>query len=266
MFAQINTQYISQTLYALFKSGIILYIGYLFASYGSKLLKSFLRAHKTTKDVAPFCYNLIYYVILTLAFIMALSEMGLDTSSLIAISGGMAIALGLGLQDQLSQLAAGLVILIKRPFHIGDFITIANETGIVDSIDFFQTTLKATNNNKIVLPNSLTMNSVVTNYTANGTRRIDFKVVIRHEDSVDNARTSLVALCKTIPTILKEPSPEVLCTDTKEHGNEITLRCWVISKDYFSTLCLIREKSKTALLEKECYIATPVIRIFQPGD
>lgn len=227
------------------------------------MIYRFLNSKAPTKDIASFSQNLVYYLLIAYAILIGLAELGLDTSSLIALSGGMAIALGLGLKDQLSQLVAGIVLLVKKPFHVGDFITIAGQTGTVLFIDLFQTTIKATDNTKIVIPNSLAMNSIVTNFSSFKTRRISFNVTIRHSDDIDKAKQSLINLAKSLEVVLAEPEPLVISTDLKDYGHELTLRCWVPSANYFSTLYLIREKAKTALQNASCDIAQPILNVYK---
>lgn len=260
---ELTLSFFHESMPGLIKCILIIYIGYVLASYSSKILYRFLNSRTPTKDIASFSQNLVYYLLIALAIMMGLAELGLDTSSLIALSGGMAIALGLGLRDQLSQLAAGIVLLVKKPFHVGDFITIAGQTGTVLFIDLFQTTIKATNNTKIVLPNSLAMNSIVTNFSSFETRRISLNVTIRHSDDIDQAKQALIHLAKSLEDVLADPEPIALSSDLKDNGHELTLRCWVHSVNYFSTLCLLREKAKKALQNASCDIAQPILNIYK---
>ena len=171
----------------------------------------------------------------------AISEMGVDISAFLTVLGGAALAVGLGLRDQLGQFTAGIVLLIKRPFRIGDFVTLSGETGKVESIDFFQTVLKTLDGKKVILPNSLAMNSVITNYFGYANRRVDLSILISYSDDISPAKQILIEVAQSEPLVLQDPEPQVVMSGMKDHGVELTLRCWALSTDY--------GKARAALIE-----------------
>ena len=246
-----------ELLIAAVKGGVILIGGWLVARFVSRLMAKALNKTKANKDLLIFLDNFIFYSILTLSMMAALSEMGVDTNSFLAVLGGAALAIGLGLKDQLGQLTAGIVLLIKHPFRIGDFVTLAGQTGKVESIDFFQTILKSRDNKKIILPNSLAMGSVITNYSGYRERRIDLPVVISYQDDVALAKQALLIVANHQPLIQETPPPQAVMSNMKDHGVEVTLRCWVSSSDYGKARALLMEEVKEEIEKQGLTIPFP---------
>jgi small conductance mechanosensitive channel len=255
-----------ELLVATIKGGVILVGGWLVARFVSKCMAKALGKTKAKKDLLIFLDNLIFYAILTLSAMAALSEMGVDTNSFLAVLGGAALAIGLGLKDQLGQLTAGIVLLIKHPFRIGDFVTLAGQTGKVESIDFFQTILKSKDNKKIILPNSLAMGSVITNYSGYAERRIDLPVVISYQDDIALAKQAILEVAGRQPLVKSTPPPQAVMSNMKDHGIEITLRCWVSSSDYGKARASLMEEVKTEIEQQGLTIPFPQLMLHGTTD
>ncbi|MBB63575.1 MAG: mechanosensitive ion channel protein MscS [Waddliaceae bacterium] len=248
---------------AFVKGAFILLIGWCIAIVASKAFGQALRQSKINKATLYFLDNLLFYAFLTLVAMAALSEMGVDTNSFLTVLGGAALAVGLGLKDQLAQLTAGIVLLVKRPFRDGDYVDIAGQSGRVQSIDFFQTVLKSLDGKKIVLPNSLAMSCVITNFTGYPERRIDIPVLIRYQDSIRDAKAALMEVAVKHEKILNQPEAQVVMSDMADSGIELTLRAWVVPTDYAKVRFELFELVLEAVEGAGCVIPYPHLVI--PG-
>jgi small conductance mechanosensitive channel len=255
-----------ELLVAAVKGGVILVGGWLAARFVSRCMAKTLGKTKAKKDLLIFLDNISFYAILTLSTMAALSEMGVDTNSFLAVLGGAALAIGLGLKDQLAQLTAGIVLLIKHPFRIGNVVTLAGQTGKVESIDFFQTTLKSKDGKKIILPNSLAMGSVITNYSGYPERRIDLPVVISYQDDIALAKQTLLEVASRQPLVKPAPPSQAVMSDMKDHGVELTLRCWVSSSDYGKARADLMEQVKTEIERQGLTIPFPQLVLHSTQD
>lgn len=248
------------------KGGALFLGGWLFSRFLSQNIAKALKKTKMKRELVSFSQSFVLYATLLLISMAALSEMGIDTNSFLAVLGGAALAIGLGLKDQLGQLTAGIVLLIKQPFHIDDFVTISGETGKVESIDFFQTVLKTPDNKRVILPNSVAMSGVITNYSKYSERRLDVAIVIRREDNITVAKEALLQLAQEEPLILQTPESQAMMSDVKEWGIEVTLRCWVASPNFGKARIELLEKIKDALEKKGCMIGIPQMKIYGKDD
>ncbi len=248
------------------KGGVIIIGGWLVARFVSRLIARSLGKSKAKKDLLIFFDNLIFYAILTLSTMAALSEIGVDTNSFLAVLGGAALAVGLGLKDQLGQLTSGIVLLIKHPFRIGDSVTLAGQTGTVMSIDFFLTVLRSKEHKKIILPNSLAMGSVITNYSAYPERRIDLMVVISYQDDVALAKQTMIEIASRQLLVKEDPPPKAVMSNMKDHGVEITLRAWVSSSDYWPVRAILMEEVKLGIEQQGLTIPFPQLVLHGTAD
>lgn len=240
-----------------FKGGLIMVAGWLLARQVCRLLRTAFDKAKVKKDIAGFVEHLAFYTMLTLTMLAALSEIGVDTNSFLAVLGGAALAVGLGLKDQLGQLTAGIMLLIKHPFRTGDFVTLAGETGTVETIDFFQTTLKTLDSKKVILPNSLAMGSVITNFSAYPQRRIDLPVLVSYSDNLSVAKQSMLDAALSEELVLKDPEPQVVMTNMQQYGVELTLRCFVVPSNFGKVRVNLLEKVKEGVQSQGCTIPLP---------
>ena len=239
------------------KGGLVLAAGWFLALKISQLIRAALEKVRVKKDIAGFVDHLVFYTLLSATLLAALSEIGVDTNSFLAVLGGAALAVGLGLKDQLGQLTAGIMLLIKHPFRTGDFVTLGGETGTVETIDFFQTTLKTLDSKKVILPNSLAMGSVITNFSAYPQRRIDLPVIISYSDDIAVAKQCILEAAQSEEFALKDPEPQVVMSNMLQHGVELTLRCWVTPSNFGKVRVSLLEKVKEAVQKQGCTIPLP---------
>ena len=182
-----------------------------------------------------FLGNLVRVVGLVVVFVAVLDAIGVPTTSLLAVLGAAGLAIGLALKDSLSNIAAGVMLIVLRPFRAGDAVQAAGEEGVVERVGIFQTVLRAYQNHDIVLPNSEITTAPIINYTARGQRRIDLAIGIAYDDDIKKAREALMAIAHGHEKVLKDPEPQVLVTGLGESSVDLVLRAWTQTPDYIAT-------------------------------
>ena len=191
-----------------------------------------------------FASNLTYTVLLIVVILAALGQLGVQTTSFLAILGAAGLAVGLALQGSLSNFASGVLIIFFRPFKVGDFVELAGKTGTVSQIQIFTTELKTPDNKVIIIPNSQITSSVITNFSAEDTRRVDLKFGIGYGDDLLKAKKILSDLVNSDSRILKEPAPFVAVSELADSSVNFVVRVWVNAPDYWAVFFDMTEKVK----------------------
>ena len=204
----------------------------------AKGIRKFIRNMMTRSNVDPtlisFVVNLAYVALLAFVIIAALNQLGIQTASFIAILGAAGLAIGLALQGSLSNFAAGVLMIIFRPFKVGDLIEGAGVTGAVEEIQIFNTQLKTPDNKTIIVPNSkLTADNII-NYTAKGTRRVDMVFGIGYEDDIDKARGIILDVLTQDERVLEDPSAVVVLSELADSSVNFSARAWANADDYWN--------------------------------
>jgi small conductance mechanosensitive channel len=212
---------------------IILILGRIGAGMGRKLIGRVLARSNTDPAVISFVSNLTYFLILTFAVLAALAKFGIQTASFVAILGAAGFAVGFALQGSLGNFAAGVLILILRPFKIGDYIDASGTAGTVKDIELFNTILATPDNVKILVPNGKLFGNVIKNYSAYDTRRIDLVVGIGYGSSIGKAVEVLQGLLKSETRILSDPPAQIAVNELADSSVNLVVRPWVKSQDYW---------------------------------
>ncbi|MDT7042281.1 mechanosensitive ion channel family protein [Candidatus Nitronereus thalassa] len=213
---------------------VIFILGRMLAGWAQNTTKKFLeRTGKIDQTICDFLSNCARYVILIFTFIMVLSQFGVETTSLIAIFGAAGLAIGLALQGTLSNVAAGVMLLIFRPFKVGDYVEAAGVAGTVKSITLFVTELATPDNVQILSPNASVWGATVKNYSHHSTRRVDFVVGIDYSDNIDKAMETLHAAINADARVLKDPAPMVVVGNLGDNSVDLTVRVWCNAGDYW---------------------------------
>jgi len=235
----------------------IFFIGKMLA----RTIADFLRKPMDKSGMAPmlvnFLSNMIYAALLIAVSLAAIDQLGINITSLLAIVGAAGLAVGLALKDSLSNFAAGVMIIIFRPFKIGDFINAAGTAGVVDEIGLFCTLLHSPDNQRIIVPNSAIINGNIVNVNTLGTRRIDLVVGISYDDNIAQARDIILGLIDADPRILKDPEPVVAMAEMADSTININVRPWVKAEDYWTVRADLLEMMKLSLEQAGMSIPFP---------
>lgn len=236
---------------------VILLIG----RWVAKALRGWFRraaaAAEMDETLSRFLASLIYIVLMVFVVLTALSALGVNTTNFLAILGAAGLAVGLALKDSLSNFAAGVMLVLFRPFKAGDFIEAAGNSGSVQSIGIFNTVLKTPDNRVITVPNSLIYADTITNYSAEDTRRIDLVIGIGYDDDIARARALIQGVLSRDDRILEDPPPAMLLAELGESSVDIAVRPWVNSADYWAVRSDLLERIKQALEQAGLSIPYP---------
>ena len=212
---------------------LILLIGLRIAKRIARRYENSKAAARLSKTVRSFIRHFISISLYIIVVMCALILLGFELSVFSAAIASIGVTIGLALQGGLSNIAGGIMVVAFKPFELGDYVEAAVVSGTVTDIGMFYTTLTTPDNKKVVVPNGTISNTVVTNYSAHETRRIDFDFSIAYTASIDDDKRVLMACAKSDERILSDPAPKVMVTSHKDSAIGIRLRVWVKSSDYW---------------------------------
>lgn len=215
-------------------AGVIFFVGKYLAKTIADLVAKTMTRRDTDPALISFARSLLHWAMLAFVVIAALSQLGIQTASFVAIIGAAGLAVGLALQGSLSNFAAGVLILIFKPFRIGHFITAGGESGTVKDISIFTTELVTPDNRQIIVPNASIMGGSITNVSAKDTRRVDMVFGIGYGDDIDKAKAALMDLIEKDERILKDPAPQVALSELGDSSVNFVVRPWVNAADYWA--------------------------------
>jgi small conductance mechanosensitive channel len=197
--------------------------------------------------LSPFLGNLLYMALLVVVVLTAFTALGVPTTSFLAIIGAVGLAIGLALKDSLSNFSSGVMLVIFRPFKLGDLIDAAGVSGVVESIGIFNVVLKTPDNRVINVPNSLIYGGTITNYNAESTRRIDLSIAIGYDADIPQAKSVIAAVVAAEARVAKHPAPEIAVQELLPFAVAVAVRVWVQSTDYGAVRSEFLERIKRAL-------------------
>jgi small conductance mechanosensitive channel len=210
----------------------------------ANFIKKMMTKSNTDETLVKFVGSLCYIALLAFVIIAALNQLGIQTTSFIAILGAAGLAIGLALQGSLGNFAAGVLMIIFKPFKVGDFIEGAGVAGTVEEIQIFTTQLKTPDNKTIIVPNAKMTGDNITNYTMKGTRRVDFVFGIGYEDDIDKARKVIEGIIAEDNRVLKDPAPMVAVSELADSSVNFVARAWTSADDYWGFFFDTTEKVK----------------------
>ncbi len=199
------------------------------------------------ETLKPITVSLVRYAVVAVTILAVLNRFGVQTTSLIAVIGAAGLAVGLAIQGTLSNVAAGAMLLMLRPFHVGDFIEIGGQGGTVREIGLFTTSLTSPDLIYISMPNSQIFGGTIINYSREPVRRINFTVGIDYADDIDKAQAIIMAVLKADPRVLGNPAPMAPVGALGASSVDIIVRCWVANHTYWDVLFDLQKKVKLAL-------------------
>ena len=226
------------------KALAIFIIGKWIVGFIRKNIRKLMTARNVDATLVPFTTNLIYYLLLIFVVIAAISQLGIQTTSFVAIIGAAGLAVGLALQGSLSNFAAGVLLIMFKPFKVGDYIEGGGTAGVVEAIKIFVTEMRTPDNKAVIVPNSGIMGSIIINYSAKDTRRVDLTAGIGYGDDIDKARDILNDVLAKHELVLKDPAPTVAVFELGDSSVNFVVRPWAKTADYWTVYFEVTEAIK----------------------
>jgi small conductance mechanosensitive channel len=222
----------------------IFYIGKFVVGMMVRGMRKVMQKQEVDKTLETFVSNLVRMVLMVIVVVAAIGALGIETTSFIAIFGAAGLAVGLALQGSLSNFAAGVLIVLFRPYRVGDFIEGAGIAGVVEQVQILTTVLRTGDNKRIIVPNGQIMDSIITNYSANETRRVDMVVGVSYDDDLDKVRSVLEELVAADDRILDDPAVTIAVSELADSSVNFVVRPWVKTADYWGVMFDMTEAIK----------------------
>ena len=223
---------------------VILVVGRWVAKFLSNLTSKVLTKSNVDVTLVKFVSNLVYIGLLVYVIIAALGRVGLETGSFIAVLAAAGFAIGLALQGSLSNFAAGVMLILFKPFKVGDFIEGAGVAGVVEAVQLFSTRLKTGDNKAVIIPNAKMTSDNIVNYSAKDTRRVDMVFGIGYDDDLQKAKEVLQELVSGDERVLEEPAPTIAVLELADSSVNFAVRPWVKTGDYWGVYFGLTEEVK----------------------
>jgi len=247
---------------------LILILGRMAAGIGRRIVERILARAKQEPSIISFVGNFTYVIVLTFAVLAALAKFGIQTASFVAVLGAAGFAVGFALQGSLANFAAGVLILVLRPYRIGDFIDGAGVAGAVKEIQLFTTVLATPDNVKIMVPNGKIFGDVIKNVSGYDTRRIDLVIGIGYSASIQKAYEVIMEVIKKDNRILPDPAPQIAVSELADSSVNFVVRPWVKGADYWTVRFDLTRQLKEALDKNGIEIPFPqrVVHMVSEGS
>ncbi|MGA1842322.1 MAG: mechanosensitive ion channel family protein [bacterium] len=236
---------------------VILVLGRWAAKLIRNISQKIMKKSKIDATIVSFVGNLLYVILLIFVILAALGQLGIQTTSLIAIIGAAGLAVGLALQGSLANFAAGILMIIFRPFKVGDFIEGAGVSGIVEEIQIFTTKLKTLDNKIVIIPNAKLTDDNIMNYSAKEIRRVDLVFGVSYSDDIDKVRKVILEVLSKDERILQDPGPTVGVVELADSSVNFAVRPWVKTPDYWNVYFDVTENVKKAFDAQNISIPFP---------
>ena len=223
---------------------VIFIVGRLVVKMIVSLSKKLMKRASMDETLIKFISSIAQGLLMLFVVVAAIDQLGVDTTSLIALVGAAGVAIGLALQGSLQNFAAGVMLILFRPFKSGDTIEAAGISGTVEQVSIFSTTLKTPDNKVIIVPNGEIHSGTITNYSANTTRRVDMIFGIGYDDDIGKAREAIQEILSSDERIIKNPEPKIAVSELADSSVNFIVRPWVNSSDYWPVKFDTTEKIK----------------------
>lgn len=248
---------------------VILVIGWSAATWAKRLTARGLAHVPLDLTLKPLIASLVRYLILILTVVLVLGQFGVQTTSLIAVLGAAGLAVGLALQGTLSNVAAGVMLLVLRPFRVGHFVQAGGQSGTVREIGLFTTLLITRDLIFVSVPNSAIWSGVIVNYTREPVRRINFSLTVDFTNDLEKVETVILDALRTNAHVMKSPEPSAGVSELRDYAVQMFVRCFIRSDDYWQALPSIQRDVKVALDRSGVLIAVarqaPAVRNETPA-
>lgn len=250
------------------KALLIFFIGKWIAKRLAKAIGHALTRATDDAMLNRFIYNITYAMMLMFIIITAISQLGVETTSLIAVLGAAGLAIGLALQGSLSNFAAGVMTVVFRPYNIGDVVEISGQTGKVENLDIFNLTLRLPDDTKVIIPNGQALSDVITNFTESGKRRIDMVIGISYDADIKQAKGIITKILSDSDYVLDHPEYTVGVIELGDNSVNLAVRPWVKSANYLAANMELLETIKYAFDEANIGLPYPQrdVHVYQHND
>ncbi|MBV1789541.1 mechanosensitive ion channel [Marinobacterium sp. D7] len=239
----------------------IFFVGRWLARHLVNLAGRMMRRAGVEEMLVNFVSSIVNVLLLLFIIVAALGQLGIDTTSLIALVGAAGLAIGLSLQDSLKNFAAGVLLIVFRPFREGDFVEVAGIAGIVEHIAIFNTVLRTGDNREVIVPNGGIYAGVITNYSKRETRRVDMVFGISYDDDLRKAKEILMDILTSDERVLSEPEPLVAVAALADSSVNFNVRPWVKTADYWAVYWDVTEQVKLRFDEVGITIPYPQMQV-----
>ncbi len=236
---------------------LIFFIGKWIANLITKAVRALMLKAKMEQILVSFLSRIVKSILIIFVVIAALTQLGVATTSLVAIIGAAGLAVGLALKDSLQNFASGVMLISFRPFKTGDFVEVAGVSGVVERIAIFSTTMRTGDNKEITVPNGAIYGGTIINYSARPTRRVDMVFGIGYDDDLKKAKSLIEKVLNEDDRILKDPAPVVAVSELADSSVNFIVRPWVNSADYWQVYWDTHEKIKLTFDENGISIPFP---------
>lgn len=242
---------------------IIFVVGKWVAHRVTALSKKMMQKAKIDDTLVEFSESIIYTLLLVVVIMAALNAIGVNTTSFVAVIGAATLAIGLALQGSVSNIGAAALIIIFRPFKVGDMIEAAGATGTVTDINLFSTTISPIDNRTIIVPNAKIIGGNITNFSIKPNRRVDHTIGIGYDDDLKLAKETLMEILESDSRVLAEPAPFVAVSELGDSSVNFVVRAWTSKDDYWDVYFDILERVKLTFDAKGISIPYPQMDVHQ---
>ncbi|TAF34937.1 MAG: mechanosensitive ion channel family protein [Cytophagales bacterium] len=229
---------------------LILFIGFRIVSWAGRLLKNVFDRNKIDASFQPFLVSIVEALLKVMVLLSAASVVGIETTSFVAIIGAAGLAIGLALQGSLANFAGSVLIMIFKPYKVGDTINVQGQTGDVKYIQTFTTTLLTADNKLVIIPNGVIANGVIVNITAEPYRRLDLNFTINHKDDLLKAKNIFKKVTDVDERVLDKPAPDIFVEEINAVGIKFAVRVYVKQADYLPVMFDMSERIQLALAQE----------------
>ncbi|MEM8983491.1 MAG: mechanosensitive ion channel domain-containing protein [Pseudomonadota bacterium] len=229
---------------ALLEAVLIFVIGRWVARAITNAIKKAMARSDVEDTLETFIGNIVYTVLMAAVLLGVIQALGVQATSLVALLGAAGLAVGLALQGSLSNFAAGVLIILFKPYRVGDYIEAAGVAGSVQSLQIFTTILKTPDNKVVIVPNSQVTDGVITNYSTNDTRRLDLVAGVSYSDDLDKVHAVLKEIIDESEYVLDTPAPTIAVSELADSSVNFVVRPWVKSADYWNAHFTLTETIK----------------------
>ncbi|GAA3911507.1 mechanosensitive ion channel family protein [Litoribacillus peritrichatus] len=236
---------------------LVFFVGKLLVQVTLSVVKRVMQRSNVDEILVDFIASILKMLLMLVVVVIALDQLGVDTTSLVALVGAAGLAVGLALKDSLQNFAAGVMLVLFRPFKMDDFVEVAGVSGVVEKITIFSTMIRTGDNKQVIVPNGAIYSGTIINYSAKENRRIDLVIGVSYESDAIEARLILESILVGHPQVLKDPAPVVAMVELADSSVNFNVRPWVRSEDYWGVRAELLETIKCTLDQKGISIPYP---------